>query len=131
MTKDNPDQAEITAVIQKYIDAIAQSRPADMPKIFHPQAIMAAQINGDLNVTAGGVGDFIAEYMSKVPPTSESSPNFRGRILSVKHHGDIAAVEAAEDQLEGKDMKTFFLLNKVKGAWIVTAKATTSAAEAN
>lgn len=128
MNRDNLDHEAITAVINKYIDAIAQTRPADMPEVFHPQAIMAAQIDGRLSITAGGVGEFIADYMSKVPPTKESSPRFQGRILSVKQHGDIAAVEVAEDQLEGKNMKTFFLLNKSNGAWIVTAKATTSAA---
>lgn len=128
MSQGNPDQAAIAAVIQKYIDAIAKTRPADMLEVFHPQAIMAAQMDGKLHVTAGAVGEMIAGYMSKLPPTSESSPNFMGRILSIKQHGDIAAVEAAEDQLEGMDMKTFFLLNKVDGVWTVTAKATTSAA---
>ncbi len=128
MSQGTPDQAAITAVIQKYLDAIAKTRPADMLEVFHPQAIMAAQIDGQLHVTAGAVGEMIAGYMSKLPPTTESSPNFRGRILSIKQHGDIAAVEAAEDQLEGKDMKTFFLLNKVNGAWLVTSKATTSTA---
>lgn len=122
------DEAAITAVVQKYIDAIGQTRPKDMLEVFHPQALMAAQFGGQLGITAGKVGEMIIDYMSKFPPTAEHSPNFKGRILSIKIHSDIAAVELAEDQLEGSDMKTFFLLNKTDGNWIVTAKATTNAA---
>ncbi|WP_434694912.1 nuclear transport factor 2 family protein [Pseudomonas sp. Z1-14] len=122
------DEAEVTAVVQKYIDAIALTRPSDMIEVFHPQALMAAQFGGRLAITAGKVGEMIVDYMSKLPPTFEHSPNFKGRVLSVKIHSDIAAVELAEDQLEGGDMKTFFLLNKTDGDWIVTAKATTNAA---
>lgn len=121
-----PEQAQISAVIQKYIDAIAKTRPEAMLEIFHPQAIMAGQFDGQLRITAGKVGEMICDFMKQIPPTAESSPNFRGRIVSVTQRGDIAAVEIAEDQLGGRDMRTFFLLNKVNGAWTITAKATTN-----
>ena len=70
------------------------------------------------------VGFTIVSYMKSVPPTSESSPKFAGRILSVERAGKMASVKIAEDELEGMNFTTFFHVAMVGDNWLFTSKAT-------
>lgn len=122
--QEAPDRAAISATVQKYIDGLAQSRPELVSEAFHPQATMTGHFGGAYRVTPEAAGDHIANFMRTIPPTSEHSPRFKGRIVSVVQHGTMASAEIAEDQLQDKDMKTFFQLHKIDGRWLITAKAT-------
>lgn len=118
------DTAAITATVNKYIDGIAESRPELLLEAFHPQASLSGYFRGAFSITTEGAGERIANFMRTIPPTKEHSPEFAGRIVRIVQHGTMAAVEIAEDGLQGKDMKTFFQLHQVDGRWLITAKAT-------
>lgn len=117
------DIAAIETTVYKYIDGIAQSKPDLVAESFHPDAAMTRVADGEISFMPR-CGPHIAEFMKSIPPTSEHSPNFKGRITDVRLFGTMASVEIAEDQLQGKDMKTFFQLHKGSRGWLITAKAT-------
>lgn len=123
-TPEAPERDAIAATVQKYIDGIGKTRPELLAEAFHPDATMTGHFGGKFRVTPKGTGEHIAEYMRKIEPTSVHSPKFKGTIVSITQHGTMASAEIAEDQLQGKDMKTFFQLHKINGAWLITAKAT-------
>lgn len=125
--QESPEREAIEATVRKYIDGLAGSRPDLLAEAFHPQATMTGHFGGEYYVTPERAGQHIANFMRTLPPTAEHSPNFKGRIISVVQHGTMAAVEIAEDQLQGKDMKTFFHLHKIDGRWLITSKATWAA----
>lgn len=118
-----PEAAAIAATVQKYIDGIANSDPDLLKTAFHPQATMTGYFNGEYAVVPEA-GEFIANFMRSIPPTSEHSPNFNGKIKSITQHGTLANVAIEEDQLQAKDMKTFFILHKVGGEWLIASKGT-------
>lgn len=122
--QEAPEREAIAAAVQKYIDGLAQSRPELVAEAFHPEGTMTGHFGGKYRVTPRGAGENIAAFMRTIPPTSEHSPNFKGRIVAITQHGTMAAAEIAEDQLQGKDMKTFFHLHKIDGKWLITGKAT-------
>jgi len=122
-TTEASEREAIAATVQKYIDGIANSSPDVLREAFHADAVMTGYF-GDSYMVTQNAGEMIAAFMDAMPPTSEHSPNFQGRILSIVQHGTMAAAEIAEDQLQGKDMKTFFHLHKIDGRWQIVAKAT-------
>jgi hypothetical protein len=122
---ENP--AEIDAIrrtVQKYIDGIAHSDVGLVAEAFHPDASMSGHFSNGFRVSPASS---VVAYMKKLPPTSEHSPKFRGRILHVRCDGTLATATIAEDQLQGKDFITHFHLHKVDSHWLITAKATYAA----
>lgn len=121
---DTQDYLAIHETVSKYIDGIAESRPELVAEAFHPEATMTGHFSGKYRVTPRATGEHIADFMRGIPPTSEHSPNFDGYIVSIAKYGTMAAVEIAEDQLQGKNFRTFFHLHKVDGQWLISSKAT-------
>ncbi len=62
--------------------------------------------------------------MNNIPPISETSPDFAGRIVSVEQKDTMATAVIAEDRLEGLNFVTYFHLHKVDGTWLISSKAT-------
>ena len=116
------DQVAIEATIQKYIDGIAKHDTDLVADAFHPQAIMSSH-RGD-NFSIVPAAETIVNYMKRITPIAESSPDFTGRILSVDQKDTMATAIIAEDALEGLNFITYFHLHKVNGTWLITSKAT-------
>ena len=117
------DRAEIEETVNDYLHGIRDSDPDRVARAFHPEATMTGHFGGTYGVTQGACGS-IAEFMRQIPPTSEHSPNFAPRIVRVDQHGTLANVEVEENQLQGKDMRTFFILHRVDGRWRIASKGT-------
>jgi hypothetical protein len=121
MPSDAPDRA-ICIPIQKYIDGIARHDTELLAEAFHDDAIMSSHLGGKFAIVPAKAT--IVAYMKSNPPVSETSPNFRGRILSIEQAGSMASATIAEDELEGLNFITFFHLHNLDGTWLITSKAT-------
>jgi len=119
----------VSATVQKYIDGIATSDTNLITEAFHSQATMSGHFPApddpkSLVFCIVPAGETIVNYMKAAPPTSESSPDFSGRIISIEIYDSIATATITEQGLEGADFITHFHLHKVDGAWLITSKAT-------
>ncbi|AQS83853.1 MAG: nuclear transport factor 2 family protein [Acetobacter aceti] len=119
------ERVAIEATVNKYINGIRDTDPDLVASAFHPQAVMTGHFGGKF-VIIPNAGAFVADYMRKAPPTHETSPNFKGKIVRVDHYGTLADVAIEENGLEGNDMRTFFILHKVDGEWLIAQKGTWS-----
>lgn len=122
MSSRAPDQNAIERTIRKYIDGIAKHDTDLVADAFHPQAILSSH-RGD-NFSIVPAAETIVNYMKRITPIAESSPDFTGRILSVDQKDTMATAIIAEDALEGLNFITYFHLHKVNGTWLITSKAT-------
>ena len=122
MSSRTPEQDAIEACIQKYTDGIAQHDTDLVAEAFHPQAIMSSHRGDDFSIVPAA--ETIVNYMKSIPPISESSPDFAGRIISVDQKETMATAIIGEDALEGLNFITYFHLHKVDGTWLITSKAT-------
>jgi|ETNmetMinimDraft_25_1059894.scaffolds.fasta_scaffold142670_1 hypothetical protein len=122
MTNNAQDREAIVATIQKYMDGVAQSNTDFIAEAFHPQATMSGHFGEEFLIVPAA--EDIIEYMKSVPPTSETSPNYSNRIVSIEQTGTMAQATIMELQLEGMDFTTHFQLHLVEGNWLITAKAT-------
>lgn len=120
-TETNERQA-IEATINKYIDGIAQHNSDLVAEAFHPEAIMSGHRGDDFSIVPAA--KTIVDYMAVIPPIAETSPDFKGRIISIEQKASMATAIIAEDDLEGLDFITYFHLHKVDGNWLITSKAT-------
>lgn len=120
---EQDERTAIAATIQGYIDSIKHSQADRMKDVFHPDATISRH-KPDGFAISSNPGETIAAYMRSAPPTSETSPDFGGEIVSIDQVGDMAAAKIVERKLEGKNFDTFFLLHKVDGRWLITSKAT-------
>lgn len=116
------NQDAIEATIQKYIDGIAQHNTDLVSEAFHPQAIMSSHRGDDFSIVPAV--ETIVNYMKRITPVSESSPDFAGRIISIDQKETMAMAKIAEDALEGFNFITYFHLHRVDGDWLITSKAT-------
>jgi uncharacterized protein (TIGR02246 family) len=116
------EHSEIHAVVQGYIDALADSDTTKMASAFHPDATISGDFGNGVQVSR--VADTVVAYMKTLPPTTVHSPKFKGRVLSVLQVGNHASAVIEEDELQGMNFTTFFHLHKVGGQWKITAKAT-------
>lgn len=117
------ESALIEATVHRYVDGILETDIAKVQSAFHPEAVMTGHFGGQFSVIPKA-GDFIADYMRKIAPTSEHSPNYRGRIVDTEQFGTLARATLEENQLEGKDMRTVLILHKVDGEWLIAQKGT-------
>ena len=122
MSSRTQDQDAIEACIQKYIDGIAQHDWDLVAEAFHPHAIMSGHQGSDFSIVPAA--ETIVDYMKTVPPVTESSPDFAGRIVFVDQKDTMATAIIAEDALEGLNFVTYFHLHNVDGTWVITSKAT-------
>ena len=122
MTTRTPEQDAIEACIQKYIDGIAQHNAELVAEAFHPQAILSSHYEDEFSIVPAA--KTIVDYMKSIPPISESSPDFAGRVISVDQKETMATAIIGEDGLEGLNFITYFHLHRVDGTWLITSKAT-------
>lgn len=117
----------VEAVLQGYIQCVANSDTDLAAKVFHPKATLS----GYLHVPDGPKdGVFILEnavellttYMKDAPPVTQSSPNYAGRIISTEIIDRLAVAVVVEESLEGRDFINHFQLQKVDGKWLITSK---------
>lgn len=125
------DYDAVAATITRYIDGIKTSDTKLIREAFHPQASMSGHFPvpdkpGMVAFSIFPAADTIVSYMNSVPPISQSSPDFRGRILGIDLYDTIASATIAERNLEGADFLTHFHLHKIDGQWLITSKATYS-----
>jgi ketosteroid isomerase-like protein len=117
------ENAAISRTVQRYIDGIANTDVDLLISAFHPDATMTGFFDGEYSTTPRA-GEAIGAFMRTMPPTSEHSPHFKGRIAFIVQHGTLANVAIDEDKLQGKDMKTFFILHKFGDDWLIASKGT-------
>lgn len=117
------ETALVEAAVKAYVDGIIASDAEKVRAAFHPDAVMTGHFGGEFMVIPKA-GDFIADYMAKIPPTSEHSPDYAGRIVGTEQFDTLARVTLEENQLEGKDMRTVLILHKVGGTWTIASKGT-------
>jgi hypothetical protein len=122
MTIETDERQGIEKTINKYIDGIAQTDPELVAEAFHPQAIMTSHRGDVFGVVPAA--DTIVSYMRNIPPIAESSPDFKGRIVSIEQKASMATAIIVEEKLEGLNFTTYFHLHKVDGTWLITSKAT-------
>jgi len=113
---------EIYRVVLNYIKAMATSDLVLMENIFHPNATITGNFDGTVSVTK--MVDGMLPFMKTLPPTTQHSPRFGGRVLNVVQKGLIASAAVEENQLMDTDFTTFFQLHKVDALWKITAKVT-------
>lgn len=121
----------VETVVQKYIECVGNSNVALVGEIFHPKGTLSGYL-----VVPGGPeeGSFfienavqlLSQYMKDAPPTSESSPNYSGKIISTEVIGRLAIAVVVEEGLEGRDFVNHFQLQKVDGRWYITSKVLVS-----
>lgn len=117
------ESALIEAIVHRYVDGILETDIAKVQSAFHPEAVMTGHFGGQFMVIPKA-GDFIADYMRKIAPTSEHSPNYSGRIVDTEQFGTLARATLEENQLQGKNMRTVLILHKVDGEWLIAQKGT-------
>ena len=122
MNSKSLEKDAIVATVQKYIDGIVKHNTDLISEAFHPAATMSSHHGGEFSIVPAA--ETIVSYMKTVRPVTESSPDFKGRVLSVDQKGTIATAVIAEDALEGLNFITYFHLHKVGEGWLITAKAT-------
>lgn len=122
MNTEANERNAIEATINKYIDGIAQHNSNLVAEAFHPEAIMSSHRGDDFSIVPAA--KTIVDYMAVIPPIAETSPDFKGRIISIEQKASMATAIIAEDDLEGLDFITYFHLHKVDGKWLITSKAT-------
>lgn len=123
------DYDAVAAAISMYIDGIATSNTKLLRDVFHPAATMSGHFPvpdrpGAKAFAIVPAADAICSYLESVPPVSETSPNFQGRIVAIDLHDTVASVTIAERNLEGEDFVTYFHVHKVEGRWVIASKAT-------
>ena len=121
------ERSAIEATVNDYLEGLRESNPDRLAGAFHAEATMTGYFGGQYMIVPKA-GTFIADYMRTLPPTSEHSPDFNGRIVQVEQHGTLACASVEENGLEGKDMRTFFILHKIDGRWQIASKGTWSPA---
>lgn len=117
------ERTQYEATVHRYVDGIIETDIAKVQSAFHPEAVMTGHFGGQFMVIPKA-GEFIANYMRQIAPTSEHSPNYGGKIVGSEQYDTLARVTLEENQLEGKDMRTVLVLHKVEGEWLIASKGT-------
>ena len=63
------ESALIEATVHRYVNGILETDIAKVQSAFHPEAVMTGHFGGQFMVIPKA-GDFIADYMRKIAPTS-------------------------------------------------------------
>ena len=121
----------VEAVVQGYIDGVANTDTALLSKVFHPEAVISGTVfppggpEEGVFVIGKAIGTLV-EYMKSAPPVSKSSPNYRGRITSLEVVDTLATAVVVEEALEGRDFINHFQLQLTEGRWVIVSKALAS-----
>jgi len=113
------DLDAIAAVVQLYVDGVAQADVGRLKEAFHESARMFGN-EGDKRYDVP-----ISEFFEEVAETPLPGPGFRSRIVSIDLVNDAAVAVLAEDDYQGVDYVNFFSLFKLDGTWKIVVKVFT------
>ncbi len=118
MVTTGSEQAEITRVVDLYVEGCAKGDGAKLREAFHPQAWMFGSLAGTRYDEP--IGELIA-LVDGHPVDVDGS--FKARVVSVEQVGDAAFAVLEEEGFWGTVSFTdFFTLARIDGAWTIVNK---------
>ena len=118
MATTDSEQAEITRVVDLYVEGCAEGDASKLREAFHPQAWMFGSLAGTRYDEP--IGELIA-MVDGQPVDVDGS--FRARVVSVEQVGDAAIAVLEEEGFWGAVSFTdFFTLARIDGAWKIVNK---------
>jgi len=124
MVETESEVEAVRQVAQRYIDGSYSGDVDMLRKVFHPKALMAGYLQGQLVI--GTPEPFFAE-IEKHPSMAESGASYKAEIKSVDVVGQIASVVLVETGFFGVlSFTDYFHLLKEHGEWKIISKTFTS-----
>jgi hypothetical protein len=124
MTKIESEVEVVRQVVQRYIDGSYSGSVDTLRKVFHPNALMAGYLQGQLVI--GTPEPFFAD-IEKHPSMAGSGAPYKAEIKSVAVAGQIASVILVETGFFGvMSFTDYFHLLKEHGEWKIISKTFTS-----
>ncbi len=124
MAKTESEVEAVRQVVQQYIDGSYLGRADVLRKAFHPKALMAGYLQGQLVI--GTPEPFFAD-IEKHPSMAKSGAPYKAEIKSVDVVGQIASVILVETGFFGvMNFTDYFHLLKEHGEWKIISKTFTS-----
>jgi hypothetical protein len=118
MATTRTEQAEITRVVNLYVEGVRDGDAAKLREAFHPQAWMFGSLAGTRYDEP--IGELIALVDGK-PVDVDGS--FQARVVSVEQVGEAAFAVLEEQGFWGTVSFTdFFTLAQIDGAWQIVNK---------
>lgn len=118
MATTRTEQAEITRVVNLYVEGVRDGDAAKLREAFHPQAWMFGSLAGTRYDEP--IGELIALVDGK-PVDVDGS--FQARVVSVEQVGEAAFAVLEEQGFWGTVSFTdFFTLARIDGAWKIVHK---------
>jgi len=109
------DRVQITALMQRYIDAGRSGSVATLRPIFHPLATICGHVGPDL--FAGPIQMFYDWHTENGPAAELMAGEMR-----IDVEGDAASVRIELDNWTGHRFTDFFTLVKIDGRWQILSK---------
>jgi hypothetical protein len=124
MAKTESEDEVVRQVVQRYIDGSYSGSVDTLRKVFHPNALMAGYLQGQLVI--GTPEPFFAD-IEKHPSMAGSNAPYKAEIKSVDVAGQIASVILVETGFFGvMSFTDYFHLLKEHGEWKIISKTFTS-----
>jgi 4-oxalocrotonate tautomerase len=124
MTKIKSEVEVVRQVVQQYIDGSYSGSVETLRKVFHPKALMAGYLQGQLVI--GTPEPFFAD-IEKHPSMAENGAPYKAEIKSVDVVGQIASVILVETGFfDVMSFTDYFHLLKEHGEWKIISKTFTS-----
>ncbi len=108
------EEAAVTQVIERYIDAGVRGDSSDMAQSFHPDATIYAVSNGE---SEGGPIQILFDAVEGQP-----APGLTGVVGPVEVNTTTATATAVLSDWAGADYTDQFTLLKVGGTWKILSK---------
>jgi putative lumazine-binding protein len=109
------ESAAIEAAVGHYFAAVGRGEPEELPRAFHPDALMQSVQNGTL------VRVSQTEWAHRLAAAPSPPPAAVRRIESIDLEGTAAAVKAVAD-FPTFQFLDYLLLLKLDGRWLIVAK---------
>jgi len=120
MAKTESEVEVVRQVIQQYIDGSYKGDVKALKKVFHPNALMAGYLQGQLVI--GTPEPFFAD-IEKHPSMVGSGAPYKAEIKSIDVAGQIASVILVEMGFFGvMSFTNYFHLLKERGEWKIISK---------
>jgi len=120
MGKTESEVEAVQRAVQRYIDGSYSGSVDTLRKVFHPKALMAGYLKGQLVI--GTPEPFFAD-IEKHPSMAESGAPYKAEIKFVDVAGQIATVILVETGFFGvMSFTDYFQLLKEHGEWKIISK---------
>jgi hypothetical protein len=122
MSARNPELAEISKVIDLYIDGVKNGNLESLRQAFHPESSMFGHKGKELYITPiSGLYDYVA---GTTPPAKDDAAGqqYACTITSISVAGNAASVEMAMEPYHEHDFVDYFQLLKIDGRWWIVSK---------